>query len=129
MRRTISSYHPALYTLRVWQKQQARHLRDWPQRHSFAREVQTETLPHVLKRHQSLLNRKMGDSDPQLQLNKIVNLRLALKYIDGILIRPGETLDLLQKSPTIAMLAGLTPSSNLWAKRKPRLEEGVSPAH
>ena len=91
MRRTISSYHPALYSLRVWQKQQARHLRDWPQRRSFARETQSETLPHVLKRHQSLLNRKMGESDPQLQLNKIVNLRLAREHIDGILIRPGET--------------------------------------
>jgi len=91
MRRTISSYHPALYALRVWQRSLARHGRDWPQRHSFAHQVQDETLPHVLKRHQSLLNRKMGDSDPQLQLNKIVNLRLANEQIDGITIRPGET--------------------------------------
>ena len=92
MRRTLSSYHPALYHLRVWQRALARHARDWPQRQTFAREVQSEeTLPHVLKRHQSLLNRKMGDSDPQLQLNKIVNLGLAREHIDGILIRPGET--------------------------------------
>ena len=91
MRRTISSLHPALYSLRVWQKQQARHLRDWPGRNGFARERQSENLPHNVKRHQSLLNRKMGDSDPQLQLNKIVNLNLARECIDGILIKPGET--------------------------------------
>ena len=91
MRRTLSSYHPALYNLRVWQRALARHARDWPHRHTFAHERQSETLPHVLKRHQSLLNRKMGDSDPQLQLNKIVNLGLAREQIDGITIRPGET--------------------------------------
>ena len=91
MRRTLSSYHPALYALRVWQKSLLRHGRDWPQRRTFARDLQIETLPHVQKRHQSLLNRKMGDSDPQLQLNKIVNLRLAREHIDGILIGPGET--------------------------------------
>ena len=91
MRRTISSYHPALYALRVWQRSLARHARDWPGRRSFARELQTENLPHVLKRHQSLLNRKMGDSDPQLQLNRIVNLRLAREHIDGVMIKPGET--------------------------------------
>ena len=91
MRRTLSSYHPALYSLRVWQKGQARHLRDFSRRAAFARARSDETLPHVLKRHQSLLNRKMGDSDPQLQLNKIVNLGLARESIDGILIEPGQT--------------------------------------
>jgi vancomycin resistance protein VanW len=43
-----------------------------------------------VKKHQSLLRRKLGDSDPQLQENKIVNLRLAIPNIDGILIKPGE---------------------------------------
>ena len=91
MRRTLSSLHPALYALRVRQKAAARHLRDWPQRHTFARERNCETLPHVQKRHQSLLNRKMGESDPQLQLNKIVNLGLAREHLDGVLIAPGQT--------------------------------------
>ena len=91
MRRTLSSYHPALYNLRVWQRALSRHARDWRQRRGFARQMQSESLPHVLHRHQSLLNRKMGDSDPQLQLNKIVNLALARQHIDGVLIAPGET--------------------------------------
>ncbi|WP_318614596.1 VanW family protein [Sporosarcina sp. YIM B06819] len=32
----------------------------------------------------------MGDSDPQLQENKIVNLSIAASEIDGIIIRPSE---------------------------------------
>ena len=91
MRRPLSSFHPALYTLRVRQKSLARHLRDWPQRQGFARARADDTLPHIVKRHQSLLRRKLGASDPQLQINKVVNLALAQKHIDGIVIRPDQT--------------------------------------
>jgi vancomycin resistance protein VanW len=91
MRRRISELHPALYSFRVWQKAQARHLRDLPQRRHFARTISDETLPVVLKRHQSLLRRKLGDSDPRLQENKVTNLEIARSTFDGILIKPGET--------------------------------------
>ena len=35
--------------------------------------------------------KKLGESDMQLQRNKVTNLRIAIKNINGILIRPGET--------------------------------------
>lgn len=35
--------------------------------------------------------RKLGDTDPQLQVNKIINLKVAVSCLDGVLIRPGET--------------------------------------
>ncbi|MBO9562232.1 MAG: VanW family protein [Niastella sp.] len=38
-----------------------------------------------------MLLKKLGDSDKQLQINKVTNLKIAAKKIDGILIRPGET--------------------------------------
>jgi vancomycin resistance protein VanW len=91
MRRPISTLHPALYNLRVWQKAQARHLRDWRAGASFAREIEVETLPFIIKRHQSLLRRKLGDSDPILQENKVTNLEIARRTFDGILILPGQT--------------------------------------
>lgn len=91
MRRPISSLHPALYTLRVRQKSLARRARDITSRLDFARQIQSETLPHVVKRHQSLLRRKLGHSDPVLQENKITNLEIARQTFDGILIRPGQT--------------------------------------
>ncbi|WP_105482870.1 VanW family protein [Abditibacterium utsteinense] len=91
MRRPISSLHPALYTLRVWQKTRARTLRDFAARADFAREIEGEALPFVLKRHQSLLRRKLGNSNPILQENKVTNLEIARQTFDGILIRPGQT--------------------------------------
>ncbi|RYG64579.1 vancomycin resistance protein, partial [bacterium] len=90
MRKRISELHPALYNLRVWQKAQARYLRDLPQRRHFAREISGETLPFVLKRHQSILRRKLGDSDPRLQGNKVTNLEIARSTFDGVLVKPGE---------------------------------------
>ncbi|MED1954949.1 VanW family protein [Brevibacillus centrosporus] len=58
---------------------------------NFAKERSVYQLPHVIKRHQSLLRRKLGASDPKLQENKITNLRIALQSMNGIVIKPGET--------------------------------------
>ena len=38
-----------------------------------------------------MLLRKLADIDMQLQINKLTNLKIAIKQIDGIIIRPGET--------------------------------------
>ena len=91
MRRTVSSLHPALYDLRVWQKSLARRGRDFASRADFARDIEPENLPFVVKRHQSLLRRKLGNADPILQENKVTNLEIARQTFDGILIRPGQT--------------------------------------
>jgi hypothetical protein len=59
----------------------------------FANEKIVETFPYAIKRHQSLLRRKLGSSDPMLQENKITNLSIALKSIDGIVLNPGINLN------------------------------------
>ena len=87
----LSELHPALYNLRVKQKQRGRLNDDKRARVCFASQVQTEPLLFCLYKHQSLLRRKLGNSDPQLQENKIVNLSIARQNIDGLLIHPGET--------------------------------------
>lgn len=48
-------------------------------------------LPVRIKRHSSLLLRELSDAEMELQHNKVVNLRLACKRVDGLLIAPGET--------------------------------------
>ncbi|WP_231689610.1 VanW family protein [Bacillus sp. FJAT-27245] len=83
--------HPILYNLRIKQKQIFRHLEDLGAGKKFAVCISNETLPFACKKHQSLLKRKLGDSDPKLQENKIVNISIASKAIDGIVISPGET--------------------------------------
>ncbi len=87
----VSEFHPILYNLRIKQKQIFRHLEDLGAGNRFAVRISNETLPFTCKKHQSLLKRKLGDSDPRLQDNKIVNISIASKAIDGIVIGPGET--------------------------------------
>lgn len=48
-------------------------------------------LPWVVARHASPLMRRLGDSDPILQEQKITNLRIAAQALEGIIIKPGRT--------------------------------------
>lgn len=49
-----------------------------------------EYFPAVIARHSSPLMRTLGDSDPRLQKQKIKNLQLAAKQLDGLIIPPGK---------------------------------------
>jgi len=52
--------------------------------------TQTDDLPVLVYKHKSLIRRKLGDVDMQLQENKAVNLAKAAPRVRGIVIRPGE---------------------------------------
>jgi vancomycin resistance protein VanW len=88
---------PFLYQWRIKQLQLMRTARDWRDSVTFASKAAIESLPHQQKRHKSLLRRQLGNIDPQLQENKIINLGLALPSVDGLLIRPGETFSFWQR--------------------------------
>ena len=55
----------------------------------FAHEFQ-KPLPYVIFKHQTPLLRKLKDVEMQYQYNKIINLKLAVKKINGIVIHPHE---------------------------------------
>lgn len=86
-----SEIHPIVYHTRVWQLRAARALKDRLERCRFAAEQTDERLPFTVKSHQSLLRRKLGSLDMRFQENKVTNLEIARRPIDGLLIRPGET--------------------------------------
>ena len=56
----------------------------------FASNYQQERLPFSYFSHRTILLRKLKDVDMWLQHNKIINLKIATKKLNGILIRPGE---------------------------------------
>lgn len=56
----------------------------------FAKERREAMLPYRYFSHQTILLRKLKDVDMWLQYNKIVNLRLAVQKLDGVVIKPGE---------------------------------------
>jgi len=88
----LSEIHPIFYHARIEQKRLFRAITDFTNRNQFAKTRDlTTTFPFTCKKHQSLLRRKLGNSDPQLQENKITNLKIATSKIDGVIIRPGET--------------------------------------
>ncbi len=80
---------PFIYKIRVSQLRAKRRFNNVFVK--FARHQSNSDLSYTLKRHQSLLRRKLGTSDPQLQENKVTNLSIALKKINKIEINPGET--------------------------------------
>lgn len=53
--------------------------------------VRSVVCPYRLISHQSTLLRKLKDVDMYLQHNKVTNLKLAIKPLDGVVIMPGET--------------------------------------
>jgi vancomycin resistance protein VanW len=87
----LSEIHPIFYHTRIWQKRFFRKVSDFKKYTNFATEISSENLEFTCKRHQSLLRRRLGNSSPELQENKIENLKIACPTIDGILIKPNET--------------------------------------
>ena len=86
-----------LRPLRIRQLRWARRWSDWRTGVRFAAEQGSSPLPVRLIHHRSLLLRRLGDTDPQLQHNKVVNLRLAVPSLHGLLVRPGETLSIWRR--------------------------------
>lgn len=86
----LSMRHPFFYAISVFVKRHNRYC-DWLfGKGKYSKETSQDLLPSVITKHKSLLVRKLGDSDIQLQINKKKNLTLAIKKINNIIIRPGE---------------------------------------
>jgi vancomycin resistance protein VanW len=90
-RRRWSERLPALYPVAVRYHRARRRLQWMRSSTRWTHDRSGERLPVRVKRHKSLLLRRLGDSEMWLQHNKVRNLRLASARIDGVLIRPGET--------------------------------------
>ena len=87
-RKAISSRFPVLVKPVIFTR---RMLRKAKNRISIKKLKQEKYLDCVIARHSSLLYRKLGDSDISLQVNKVTNLRITMKELDGLIIPPGET--------------------------------------
>ncbi len=57
----------------------------------YAKTKNFDKLSNRIKKHQSVLLKKLGENNEYLQLNKITNLKIAASKINGIIIKPGET--------------------------------------
>lgn len=90
-RKLFGDISPLTYAIAVKRQVLQRTLNDFLKRTRLSATRDTQDLPVVVYKHNSLIRRKLGDVDLALQENKAVSLGLAAPHIDGILIRPGET--------------------------------------
>ena len=90
MKRPISSLNPVFYFIIVKLRRLARYIQWWFGGQSFAKTLSEEQLKYRVYKHQSVLVRKLGGSDLELQYNKVENLKIAIGKLNGIIINPGE---------------------------------------
>lgn len=87
----LTQRFPFLLPLRRWQRKQCFYLAMKLDRNRYAKERAATLLPHeVFSASQVMVNEHSG-YDIRYQYNKVHNLKLAARAIDGLLIRPGET--------------------------------------
>ncbi len=88
--RPLSSY-PFLLNAVIYFRRMERFLEWRFDKHHYACQRKEQSLEYRVKKHQSVLIRKLPGADITLQKNKVHNLKIVLKKLDGIIINPGET--------------------------------------
>lgn len=89
-RKLFCQISPLTYKISLVKCRTIRRLQDAFSRTHFAKAKQAEPLPVLIYKHNSLIRRKLGNTNIALQENKAVNLALSTPKVNGILIRPGE---------------------------------------
>ena len=90
-RRLFCEISPFTYRLSMEKEIMKRRVKDWLQKTDFSKKRIEMPLPELIYKHNSLIRRRLGNVNMQLQENKATNLALAVRHIDGLVIRPGET--------------------------------------
>ena len=90
-RRLFCEISPFTYRLSMEKEIMKRRVKDWLQKTDFSKKRIEMPLPELVYKHNSLIRRRLGNVNMQLQENKATNLALAVRHIDGLVIRPSET--------------------------------------
>lgn len=90
-RKLFCELSPFTYRVSMEKEILKRHIKDLFQTTHFAKERSNDSLPILVYQHNSLIRRRLGNVNMQLQENKAINLALAVSHIDGLVIHPGET--------------------------------------
>ena len=89
-RKLFCEYGPLAYKISLFKEARKKDLKDLIQGKKFAKKRQKENFEYIWKGDTKVLLRKLHGVDMNLQKNKVVNLKLASKKIDGIIVNPGE---------------------------------------
>lgn len=109
----LSQRHPLLYFISVREKQFKRWLKWNFSSTKFTAIKKDQPLSFRVKKHQSKLLKKLGDSDMQLQLNKVESLKVVAQKINGTIIHPGETFSFCKTVGRPTLKKGFKPGMEL----------------
>ena len=90
-RKLFCDINPTCYRISEKKEILLRNLKDIFSREKIAKSFSNDLLPNIVKGHSSIIVRNLHGVDIKLQKNKITNISIACKKINGIIIKPGET--------------------------------------
>ena len=78
------------YEIALFKEAKKKDFKDFREGRKFAKKFNKDNFEYIWKGDAKVLLRELPGVDMQLQRNKVVNLRLASKKIDDIIVKPGE---------------------------------------
>lgn len=90
-RKLFCEISPTTYAIALQKQIITRHIKNWMGKEKFATHQQQEKLPVVVYSSSNNMIKRGPGIDPQLQLNKADNIRLACSRMNGVIVNPGET--------------------------------------
>ena len=90
-RKLFCEISPLTYKISMEKCILLRKMKNFVSKEKFSKERTSEKLPFVIYKHNSLIRRRLGNVNMELQENKAKNLSLSAPKITGIIIKPGET--------------------------------------
>lgn len=95
-RKLFCELGPHCYEISLRKEILLRHIKDFFSNEKFAKTKIDYELPNIVKSHSSILIRRLHGVDIRLQENKVTNIEIACKKINGIVVEPGETFSFWQ---------------------------------
>ena len=120
-RKLFCELGPWAYEISVWKEALIKDFEDRViKRYKIAKDKSFENFEYIWKGDAKILFRKLHGVDMELQKNKAVNLKIAGKKIDGVVVKPGEVFSLWnlvgKTSRKKGYLDGLTVSNSSLGK-------------
>lgn len=95
-RKLFCEINPVCYKISTQKEVCKRHIKNFKSKDKIAKEKSNDKLPNVIHSHSNNLIKRGKGIDPTLQMNKAVNIDLACKQINGLIIHPGEVFSFWQ---------------------------------
>lgn len=89
-RKLFCEYGPVCYKISLFKECLKKDIKDFIKGRKFAKKIEKEEIPYIWKGDAKILLRNLHGVDMQLQKNKVQNLKIASKKINGLIIKPGE---------------------------------------